>query len=107
MIDNIYLFVPGLRVVYNLTQPAGSRIMSLKVRCNKCSETEFVKFDDEVYYRVAVNSFLADGGDGHAALGNNLRNRITGEVDVDVLLRYIKEYTPLSVKKDGRIKIVT
>lgn len=93
-------------MVYNLTQPVGSRIMSLKVRCNKCSETEFVEFDDEVYYRVAVNSFLADNGDGHVAFGNNLRNRIPGEVDVDVLLRYIKKYTPLSVKQDGRLRVV-
>lgn len=94
-------------MVYNLTQPAGSRIMSLNVRCNECSETEYVDFDDEVYYRVAVNSFLADSGDGHGALGNNLRNRTSGEVDVDVLSRYITNYTPLSVVKDGRIQVVT
>ena len=53
--------VSGLTIEADLSRPAGSRIVSIKVGGAPLSETRT--------YRVATNDFMARGGDGytHAA----------------------------------------
>jgi 5'-nucleotidase len=52
----------------------------------------------EAAYRVVVNNFLAEGGDGYAMLLQGRRPDHTGIVDLDALLDYLSELpspTPL------------
>jgi len=51
--------VSGLRAVYDVSQPIGSRLVELQVGGQPV--------DDEKLYRVTTNSFLAEGGDGYRA----------------------------------------
>jgi 5'-nucleotidase len=53
-------------------------------------------------YRVTVNSFLADGGDGFPILTQGT-NRLGGEVDTDSLERYIATNSPVSPGPQTRI----
>lgn len=61
-----------------------------------------VVIDPAVNYRVAVNSFLADGGDNFVVLREGT-DRLGGDVDVDAFVDYIRAHSPLSSPAGGRI----
>lgn len=100
------LQVSGLKIVYDLSKPEGSRVVSIKVRCNECEVPIYEDLDEEKYYRVAVNSFLVTGGDGYAILRDNLQNHKIGRVDIDVVTEYIGKYSPIFAEIEGRITFV-
>lgn len=100
------LFLTGLKLVYNLTQPEGSRIESIKVRCRECEEPIYEDLDLEKYYRVVINSFLITGGDGYTIISENLINHRVGRVDIDVLVEYFALRSPVYQEIEGRITFV-
>jgi len=53
-------------------------------------------------YRITVNAFLADGGDGFAVLKQGT-NRVLGSVDVDALEAYLTARSPLPVPALTRV----
>lgn len=57
-------FITGLKVVYNVSMPVNSRVVSVDVLCNKCLVPTYLPLDDTEKYRLVVGSFLAGGGDG-------------------------------------------
>lgn len=93
-------------MAYNISQPVGSRVQGVKVRCKKCSEFEFVNLDPETYYRVVITSYLADGGDGYTAISQHFRDRIMGPIDIDAFSRYVQKVSPIANQKDGRIQVI-
>jgi 5'-nucleotidase/UDP-sugar diphosphatase len=46
-------------------------------------------------YRMAVNNFMASGGDGYPKLSNHPAFVDTGFVDADILRTFIAEHSPL------------
>lgn len=102
-----YFFVLGIRVVYNLTNPEGSRTQSIKIRCRKCPVPVYEPLDRDEMYRIVVNSFLAGGGDGYKVIADNLKNKQIGPRDIDILRDYIKLHSPILQPLDGRIEVVT
>jgi 5'-nucleotidase len=60
-------------------------------------------------YRVAMNEFLAGGGDGFKIL-KEAKNKFVGKSDLDGLEAYFKEHSsesePLAPPKADRIKVV-
>ena len=52
-------------------------------------------------YRVTVNNFLADGGDGFTILTEG-RDRVGGAVDLDVLADYVERHSPIEPPEDVR-----
>ena len=55
-------------------------------------------------YRVAMNNFLADGGDGFSAFRDGT-NQLGGEVDLDALVRYFMERSPVAPGPTNRITL--
>lgn len=53
-------------------------------------------------YRVTVNSFLADGGDGFTVMKEGT-NRVSGAIDLDALEAYLAAHSPLAAPTMGRI----
>ncbi len=53
-------------------------------------------------YRVTVNSFLADGGDGFTVLRQGT-DRLGGDVDLDAFEAYFRARTPLAPGPRDRI----
>lgn len=98
--------VSGLKIVYDLSQPEDSRIVSLKVRCSDCEIPVYEDVDEDKYYKIAVNSFLVTGGDGYAILSDNLQNHKVGRVDIDVVTEYVERYSPVYAEIEGRITFV-
>jgi 5'-nucleotidase len=57
-------------------------------------------------YSVTMNSFLASGGDGFTAFASG-KNQVTGQVDLDALVDYVKKQTaPINVTTGDRIQKV-
>jgi 5'-nucleotidase len=53
-------------------------------------------------YRITVNSFLADGGDGFSVLAQGT-DRLGGEVDTDALEKYFQAHSPVPPGPRDRI----
>lgn len=60
-----FLQMSGMKVVYNLSRPAGKRVQSVQVRCAECNVPHFSDLDDRKIYGVVMTSFLYNGGDGY------------------------------------------
>jgi 5'-nucleotidase len=63
-----------------------------------------VAVDPKRDYRVTINSFLAQGGDGFRLLRSASQRRESGLLDADVLADYIREHSPLTPSPAVRIE---
>lgn len=54
----------GLKIVYDVTKPVGSRAESVDVLCNKCKVPQYFPLAKNETYRIITGSFMASGGDG-------------------------------------------
>ena len=59
------MFHAGIRVVYDISKPVGSRVSKLLVRCANCSIPEYSSLRDNVTYTIVMSQYLKDGGDGY------------------------------------------
>lgn len=76
--------------------------------CNKVDPSTIkingVTVDPNGFYRVTVNSFLADGGDNFLVLKEGT-NRLGGDVDVDALEKYFTKFSPVAPGPQNRITV--
>jgi 5'-nucleotidase len=61
--------------------------------------------DPEGTYRVAANFFLAEGRDGFISFKEGV-DRICGITDLEALVNYLEENSPVSSSPMGRISLV-
>ncbi|HUK64698.1 MAG TPA: 5'-nucleotidase C-terminal domain-containing protein, partial [Dongiaceae bacterium] len=94
--------VSGIRYTFDSSRPAMDRVLTL-------TDTRGAPLDSAKVYRVAVNDFMATGGDNYDVLSGG-RNRENSSVLVrDALEQFIAERCakgPLDVSPDGRIQRV-
>jgi 5'-nucleotidase len=86
----------GFNYSYDRTRPAGDRVLNATVKLNGAPIV------DGQSYRVEMNSFLATGGDGFSVF-NQCTNQLGGEVDLDALVRYFQNHSPISPPAEDRI----
>lgn len=86
----------AFRYAWDASKPAGSRIPMEQVMLNGAP------LDPEKTYRVTVNGFLADGGDGFVVFKSGSDKR-TGIYDVDALDAYFKAHSPVAPGPMNRI----
>jgi 5'-nucleotidase len=91
--------VAGLRFVWDLAQPPGSRIVSVEVLL----EGVWRPLDRTATYRLATSNFLAAGGDGYTMFTEAKNAWNLGFVDYEVLAEYIQAHSPVAPKVEGRI----
>lgn len=87
--------VSGLRAVYDLELPAGKRLVSLEIGGRPV--------DDSKVYRVATNSFLAQGGDLYQTF---LHAKVTADSGVllsDLLIDYLRMHRRVAPPAPGRL----
>lgn len=90
------LQVSGLKVTVDVKAPPGSRIKQVIVAGRK--------IEPDQHYRVAVNDFLAAGGDRMTIFSRG--TRITYGDDLrEIFVKYLKVHSPLNHKVEGRIII--
>lgn len=89
--------VSGVKVVYDPAKPAGQRIESVLVGD--------AALEPDRTYRLAVNDFLAAGGDGYAMLANLKRivDANAGPLMAGVVIDYVKQRGKVAARVDGRL----
>jgi 5'-nucleotidase len=65
-----------------------------------------VPLDPAASYRVTVNNFLADGGDGYTIFGQVAGPRFFGEIDLDAFARYLTATAPTAPGPQNRITLI-
>jgi 5'-nucleotidase len=86
----------GFTYEWSVPAPDGSKVDPASIRIGG------VPIDPGTSYRVTVNSFLADGGDNFSVLVDGT-NRLGGEVDLDALIIYFGNNSPVAPGPQDRI----
>ncbi|MEV3860598.1 bifunctional metallophosphatase/5'-nucleotidase [Streptomyces sp. NPDC050095] len=93
----------GLTYTLDMTKAGAARVVVDSIRLNGAA------IDPAATYRVAMNSFLAGGGDGFAALGQG-KNPLVGSDDLKAFNDYLTANSsaanPIAPPKGDRITIV-
>jgi 5'-nucleotidase len=84
----------GVTYAYDLTRPAGQRILDLRLNGGPIAEDRA--------YRVTMNSFLAAGGDNFTAFREGT-DSFDGPIDIEALERYIASAGRLVPPQTNRI----
>lgn len=87
----------GVTYTFDLSKPAGSRLVSVSFNGQPLSDTQV--------YKVAMNNFTAGGGDGFTMF-KDAKKLETGTLDVDILINYLKANNPIDAQNEGRIVIL-
>lgn len=88
----------GFTYVYDGRKAPGLRVALSSMRLDG------EPVDGNADYRVALNSFLADGGEGCSVLLKG-RERLQGPVDADALAVYLKERGPIGPPEEDRVEV--
>ena len=91
------LQVAGMTVVFDLTKPAGTRVVKALVGG--------AALDAARDYRVATNDFLAAGGDEFTTFTEG-RDVVHGDLLTEVLVDYLGNHSPVSYQVDSRITLI-
>ncbi len=89
--------VSGIKVVANLKNAPGSRVVSVMVGDKP--------LDPAASYKVATNDFMLNGGDGYVALshGKVLIGAKNGKLMANTVIDYIEAAGKVDAKVEGRI----
>ncbi|MPZ69546.1 MAG: bifunctional metallophosphatase/5'-nucleotidase [Actinobacteria bacterium] len=89
----------GFTYAWDPDAPAGDRVDPASIMLNG------VVIDPLAEYRVTVNNFLAEGGDGFAVLTEGTNSQ-GADIDVDAFVDYIGAHSPVPVPVPDRIMLV-
>ncbi|KAJ4433449.1 hypothetical protein ANN_15752 [Periplaneta americana] len=101
-----FLQMAGIQVTFDLSLPIMSRVTKLEVRCAECRVPEYEPLDLEKWYRIALVSYLVNGGDGYTVIANNARNHTIGRVDYEILLDYFAKNSPVTTGIEDNIQVL-
>lgn len=100
-----FLQVSGLRVIYDMKKPKGSRVVNAQARCWTCSVPLFINVYENSIYKVIMPGFLAKGGDGYSMF-LDLYSEPLGYSELTSTEYYISHYSPVFAQVEGRITIL-
>ncbi|KAL2081870.1 hypothetical protein ACEWY4_021688 [Coilia grayii] len=100
-----FLQVSGFQVEIDLTQPPYSRVTSISILCTECRVPHYEPVEDDKVYKVAMPSYIAGGGDGYSMLKEEKLKHDSGDLDIAVVERYIRESKRVNTAVEGRIKL--
>jgi len=86
----------GFSYSYDFRRPAGSRVTPDSVAINGVPITKTGT------YRVAMNNFLASGGDGFTVF-NEGTDQLGGEIDIDAAVNYFLKNSPVAPGPRNRV----
>jgi 5'-nucleotidase len=94
----------GFKYTWNGAQACNARISNVTLTSGGTIETlvdeKGVVVDPNKTYRVTVNNFMADGGDGYSTFKNKGTNRLGGPQDIDALVTFMVTYKTPSAPYD-------
>lgn len=89
--------ISGMKVEYDRTKPAGSRVVSVIING--------VPLDEAKTYSVATNDFMLRGGDGYAMMAGNTKPTVDsgGPLMASDVMVYVRKLGTVNAKTEGRI----
>ena len=87
---------PGFTYSYDFRRPAGSRVDAGQRASTACRSRR------PRTYRVAMNNFLATGGDGFTVF-NEGTDQLGGEIDIDAAVNYFMKNSPIAPGPQNRV----
>uniref|UniRef100_A0AAY4CPE5 5'-nucleotidase n=1 Tax=Denticeps clupeoides TaxID=299321 RepID=A0AAY4CPE5_9TELE len=100
-----FLQVSGFQVEYNLQKAAGDRVKSIAALCTQCRVPRYEPLQSDKVYKIVLPSYLVEGGDGFAMIKEEKLKHDSGDLDIAVVERYIREMKRVRPFVEGRIKI--
>jgi 5'-nucleotidase len=91
------LQVAGIEYAWDGSRPPGARVVSGSVR------VAGQPLDAKAAYRIAMNSYLAEGGDGFRVFRDGT-DRVGGPLDAHALEQFIAATSPRAAPPQGRIR---
>ncbi len=100
-VPNPRILLPSDSLRYSISTSAavGSKVDPASIKIDG------VTVNPSAPYRVTMNSFLADGGDGFSVF-TQCTNPLGGEVDLDAAVRYFQDNSPIGLPTLNRITLV-
>lgn len=89
----------SVRYAYSASAPVGVKVDPATITING------QPISPTADYRVTVNSFLADGGDGFTVLRDG-KDRLTGAVDLDAFEAYVTAHSPVAPASANRVTVL-
>jgi 5'-nucleotidase len=86
----------GFSYAWKKSAPTGEKVDISSIKINGTS------IDPSGFYRVTVNSFLADGGDNFSVLRAGV-NKTGGALDIDAFVNYFESFSPVAPGPKDRI----
>jgi 5'-nucleotidase len=86
----------SLRYSFSASAAVGNKIDPASIKINGATVVPGAS------YRVTMNSFLADGGDGFSVF-RACTDQLGGEIDLDALVRYFQKHSPIAPTAANRI----
>ncbi len=88
----------GFSYQWDPTRPAGDKVSFSSITLNG------QPLQASASYRVTINAFLADGGDGFTVF-KQATDRLGGGIDLEALEAYLAAHSPVAVPALGRISV--
>ncbi|XP_061719225.1 uncharacterized protein LOC133526563 [Cydia pomonella] len=103
-IDSVgqFLQFSGMKVVYDLLKPAGSRIVEAHAICSNCGNPELAEIEDKHTYKLMMPTFLAEGGDGFGIFVGLPQEPVPYN-ELTCIYDYLKEFGTISPEVSDRI----
>ncbi|CAB3253193.1 unnamed protein product [Arctia plantaginis] len=101
-----FLQYSGIKVVYDINKPKGSRLIKAEARCWACDVPRYSKIIDKDVYKIIMPGFVAIGGDGYKMF-SGLPTKTLGYSELVATQYYIKRHSPIYTQIEGRITLLT
>ncbi|RUS88273.1 hypothetical protein EGW08_003975, partial [Elysia chlorotica] len=102
-----FMQVAGMRIVYDMTQAKGSRVVDVQMMCSKCDIPQFEPLNEKEVYQIVMNNYLSNGGHGYTMIPEEAVGRhLVEKGDFDTLLDHIEQKSPLVQGLEGRIRFI-
>ena len=93
---NKIMAVSGLKYTWSVEKPLGEKVLDIFL-------PDGSKIDPKAEYTIAVNNFMADGGDGYTILKEG-KDRTVWLTDLETFVNYVKDQQkPITAAIEGRI----
>ncbi|KAI4472653.1 hypothetical protein M0802_016609 [Mischocyttarus mexicanus] len=96
----------GLKVTYNMTKNAPTRLVDVKIRCRACEVPRYEDINEDEWYRIVLPSFLYNGGDNIHIFKDGGRNHKVGSFDIDLFVKYVQKMSPIIAGIDNRVNFL-
>ena len=68
-----------MKVTYDISRPPYQRVVDVIIPCSDCTTQTFYPLDDSHVYKIALSSYLRNGGDAYAVIKDNIQDYTIGK----------------------------